>query len=262
MDLSMTHYLFQTSKLFVIAMLIAIVSGCATSSEEDCSFLFYSWCHYDDITVDDSTRFGSVEIHLPEAEGLDKHVRLRYTAIADVAMHQVVPSNNLIAINGDEIWGSAEIDNEAELQYMSISYGSERWTRPDETEAIKYGFLGYLGMSLTDFKVTTKLEEQNYLGTEITTYVVDDKTVELYGQLGLLVSPLQDLDIGITYSLSIGEYVSGMSEMDLFLRYRLHKNIGIQAGYRKIEYLYQGLGDYSDVSIEADGPAIGLNLFF
>ena len=199
------------------------------------------------IDVDDRSSFSQLEASIPL--GSDKRTRLRLRgARVDGEDSQSLDFDERIKAGNTSISGPAEVGVELDLSYYSIAIGSEG--NPGDS----FGSSTYFGISQTRFDLTVS-GENNRLRSS-------DDTTEAYLQLGLAAAVGESLDLGFSAAFSLGRNLSGISEFDLKLDYRLTQNLALTGGYRWLEYQY-GLGDDdSNLEVNFHGPFLGVYLPF
>ena len=87
-----------------------------------------------------------------------------------------------------------------------------------------------------------------------------DGTTELYLQYGISHVLSEKMDFGLSGAFSLGEDISGMSEIDLKLDYALGKNLRITGAYRWFSYRFESADEDSDIEVDFHGPMLGFNL--
>ena len=110
----------------------------------------------------------------------------------------------------------------------------------------------YFGLAITDFD----LRIQN-AGTN---FDKSDNSNEAYLQFGYYHNLNESIDIGFTWAGTVGNHLTGTSEIDLKLNYAFYKQMRVNAGYRRFTYNYDH--DEQDSEVEFKGPFIGLYLPF
>lgn len=199
------------------------------------------------IDVDETSSFSQLEASIPISA--DKRTRLRLRgARVDGEDSQTLEFDERITAGSSSIFGPAEVDVELDLSYYSIAIGNES----DPGDSLKSSM--YLGISQTRFDLTIS-GDNNRLRSS-------DDTTEAYLQFGLAAAVTGSLDLGFSAAFSLGRNLSGVSEFDLKLDYRLAENLVLTGGYRWFEYQY-GLGDDdSNLEVNFRGPFLGVYLPF
>lgn len=112
----------------------------------------------------------------------------------------------------------------------------------------------YVGVAQTNMDLT--------LIHEGTTYTTNDRTTELYMQVGMDYEIAPSLYGGGTWAFSIGPDLTGISEIDLKLNYAVFKHLEVMGGYRWLKYDYYVEEDESIIHVNFKGPFIGINVPF
>lgn len=118
----------------------------------------------------------------------------------------------------------------------------------------KFCGLMYVGVAQTNMDLT--------LIHEGTTYTTNDRTTELYMQVGMDYEIAPSLYGGGTWAFSIGPDLTGISEIDLKLNYAVFKHLEVMGGYRWLKYDYYVEEDESIIHVNFKGPFIGINVPF
>jgi len=167
---------------------------------------------------------------------------------------QAVPDGKIILIEDIQIRGPTEVSGSTDLFYASISIGTENLftilqTRPEKLHAI-----AYLGVAQTNMDLI--------LIHEGTAYKTNDRTTEMYMQMGLSYEIFPTLHGGGTWAFSLGPDLTGMSEFDLKLTYSFFRQMEIMGGYRWLRFNYYVEDDESVIHVNFRGPFIGVNVPF
>jgi hypothetical protein len=225
--------------LFAIMVIIVLMSGCASNV----------------ISIDakDSVDFATLETSIPLSKQRGDRIKLRGSRTSG-DYSQTVPDGKMIIIEDTQIQGPTDVSGTADLTYASVSYGSEDILSKGGMMPHELSFLVYIGVAQTNMD-TTLLHEG-------TTYATNDRTTELYMQLGGAYAVTPSFKAGLSWATSVGADLTGISEVDLRLGYLLFSHLEVIGGYRWLEYNYLVEEDDSVIRVRFRGPFIGLNIPF
>jgi hypothetical protein len=217
--------------------------------------LLINGCASNVISIDtkDSVSFSTLETSIPLSKQRTDRIKVRGSR-ASGDYSQVVPDGKMIIIEDTQIHGPANVSGTTDLTYASLSYGSEDISPGDGLMPQKLSFLVYIGLAQTNMDVT--------LLHEGTTYTTNDRTTELYLQLGGAYAITPAFKAGLTWASSVGADFTGINEVDLRLGYALFSHLEVIGGYRWLEYNYLVEEDDSIIRVKFRGPFIGLNIPF
>lgn len=206
-----------------------------------------------DIHPRDSATYTTLETSVAVSSANDTRIKLR-TSRVDGSYTQTIPDGKMIVIDNQQIHGEVAVSGASDLAYTSISFGADNLFS-DDNETLK-GLRAslYLGLAQTSMDVSLVHENVNYAFV--------DKTVELYLQVAALYMAAPKLDVGVSYAMSLGADLSGISEFELLLDYGLHRHLHLKAGYRWLEYNYLIDSEDSSILVDFRGPFFGLNIPF
>lgn len=201
------------------------------------------------IDAEDEVNFPNIDLSFPVGDNAANRVRIRASR-AQGEFDQSIDGSERIRVGGADIFGSAEVDGELDLEYYSVAIGRD--DRFETSEGLRSSM--YLGISQTRFDLSVSSGPRR-LSTH-------DDTTEFYFQYGFYAEVAKSLDLGLTWAASLGREFSGINEIDLLLEYQLGEHLRLSGGYRWFTYEY-GLGD-DDSNLEVDfrGPVLGLHLPF
>lgn len=205
------------------------------------------------IEADDSVSFSTVETSFPLSEQSGLRLKLRGSRVSG-DFSQTVPAGKVILIDNTQISGPTDVSGTTDLTYVSVSLGSDNMGADSGTTTQKLNALVYVGLAQTHLDLTLV-----HAGN---TFITDDRTTELYAQMGMSYEFIPSLYGGFTWAGSLGPDLSGISEFDLKLNYALFEHLEIMAGYRWFEYNYDVELDESNVRVDFNGPFIGLYVPF
>ena len=245
-------------KLITCILASIIVNACSNNETTACDLLILVSCDngVTDINATDKTSFEMLQITIPDEKSNSDQLRLRASRTSgDFA--QTVPKWGTINIDDTRITGVAPVSGSVGLTYASITLGSK--SRYITEGKIVYGFMSHWGLAQTLIDLT--------LVNDGSTVKSQKKSTELYGQGGFYFEALPSLEIGMTYSLSIGTKLSNTNEIDLLFSYDLMKNLRIMGGYRALEHEhYIGDGSIDDetsaILVKYKGPFLGVDISF
>lgn len=200
----------------------------------------------------DSVTFTTLETSFPVNSQETLKVKLRGSRTSG-DYSQTVPDGKMILIEDTQIRGPTEVNGSTDLTYASVSIGTDdMFNNPGM--ASKWRGLMYVGIAQTNMDLT--------LIHEGTTYTSNDRTTELYMQVGTDYEIVPSLYGGGTWAYSLGPDLTGISEIDLKLNYALFKHLEVMGGYRWLKYNYYVEEDESIIHVNFKGPFIGINVPF
>lgn len=201
------------------------------------------------IESEDSVTFTTLETSFALSEQHDLRVKLRGSRTSG-DYSQSVPDGKIILIDDIQIRGPTDVSGSTDLTYASASIGVENIFGRYE----KLNALMYLGVAQTNMDLT--------LIHEGDIYMTNDRTTEIYMQVGMGYWIKPSFYGGATWAFSLGPDLTGISEIDLKLGYALFKHLELMGGYRWLKYNYYVEDDESIIHINFKGPFIGLNIPF
>lgn len=204
------------------------------------------------IESEDSVTFTTLETSFPVNRQETLKVKLRGSRTSG-DYSQTVPDGKIILIENVQIRGPTEVNGSTDLTYASVSIGTDG-VFDNPAMAPKLRGLVYVGVAQTNMDLT--------LIHEGTTYTSNDRTTELYMQLGMDYEIVPSLYGGGTWAFSLGPDLTGISEIDLKLNYALFKHLEVMGGYRWLKYNYYVEEDESIIHVNFKGPFIGINVPF
>jgi hypothetical protein len=204
------------------------------------------------IESEDSVTFTTLETSFPVNRQETLKLKLRGSRTSG-DYSQTVPDGKMILIEDVQILGPTEVNGSTDLTYASVSIGTEDIFKNTGMES-KFRGLLYVGLAQTNMDLT--------LIHEGTAYSSNDRTTEMYMQLGMDYRIAPALYGGGTWAFSIGPDLTGISEIDLKLNYALFKHLEVMGGYRWLRYDYYVEEDESIIHVDFRGPFIGLNIPF
>jgi len=198
------------------------------------------------IDASDSVEFNDFSVSIPVN---DDSARLRARATrTNGSFDQHLEAGERIGIDNSSIVGPAEVGGDLELDYYSLALGFETTDNTSAPTPLRVGY--YLGIAQTEFDLALQSGGNDFAAR--------DGTTELYVQLLLAAPVAKNLDLGFSWAFSLGRDLSGISEFDLGVEYRLLRNLTLAAGYRWFHYQY-GLGeDESNLEVDFHGPHLGV----
>lgn len=205
------------------------------------------------IESEDSVTFTTLETSFPISRQNNLRVKLRGSRTSG-DYSQAVPDGKMILIDDIQIRGPTDVSGSTDLTYASVSIGSDDMFTQNDMKPKKLRGLVYLGVAQTNMDLT--------LIHEGITYKTNDRTTELYTQMGLSYEIASSFYGGGTWAFSVGPNLTGISELDLKLNYALFKHLEIMGGYRWLKYNYYVEDDESIIHIDFKGPFIGLYVPF
>jgi hypothetical protein len=204
------------------------------------------------IESEDSVTFTTLETSFPVYRHGDLRVKLRGSRTAG-DYSQAVPDGKMILIGDTQIRGPTEVSGSTDLTYASVSLGTDDMFSAPGTAAKLRGLI-YVGIAQTNMDLTLIHEDS--------TYTANDRTTEMYMQVGMAYEIAPSLYGGGTWAFSAGPDLTGISEIDLKLDYALFKHLEVMGGYRWLKYNYYVEEDESIIHVSFKGPFIGLNVPF
>ena len=204
------------------------------------------------IESEDSVTFTTLETSFPVNSQGNLKVKLRGSRTSG-DYSQTVPDGKMILIEGVQIRGPTGVNGSTDLAYASASIGTDDMFDTPGMESKLRGLM-YVGVAQTNMDLT--------LIHEGTTYQNNDRTTELYMQVGMNYEISPSLYGGGTWAFSLGPDFTGISEIDLKLEYALFKHLEVMGGYRWLKYNYYVEEDESIIHINFRGPFIGLSVPF
>jgi hypothetical protein len=204
------------------------------------------------IESEDSVTFTTIETSFPVNSQETLKLRLRGSRTSG-DYTQSVPDGKMILIEDVQIRGPTEVNGTTDLSYASVSIGSDDIFNTPAAES-KWRGLAFFGVAQTNMDLT--------LIHEGTTYTSNDRTTELYMQLGADYEMAPSLYGGGTWAFSLGPDLTGISEIDLKLNYALFEHLEVMGGYRWLKYNYYVEEDESIIHVNFKGPFIGINVPF
>lgn len=205
------------------------------------------------IESEDSVTFTTLETSFPVSSKNNLRVKLRGSRTSG-DYSQAVPYGKMILIDDIQIRGPTNVRGSTDLTYASVSIGTDdMFAQYDMTPENLRGLV-YLGVAQTNMDLTL-IHEDN-------TFTTNDRTTELYMQMGLSYRIAPSLYGGGTWAFSVGPDLTGISELDLKLNYALFEHLEIMGGYRWLKYDYYVEDDESIIKIDFNGPFIGLYVPF
>lgn len=209
-----------------------------------------------DIDAKDNVSFTTFEASFPVSEQHNGRINIR-SSQANGNYAQTVPNGKLLIINDKQINGPTEVQGTTDLVYYSVSYGGDilfgDLLHDDQMSPKELYGIWSIGLAQTDMDFSLV-----HGGTR---YSISDKTIGLYGQVGLLYPISQSFSSAITLAFAIGKDLNSLSEYELRFSYQLARHLGIIGGVRRLEYLYFA-GDESDINVVFTGPFIGAKFSF
>lgn len=235
----MDRTLLKSTGFLISIMLLLLINGCASNV----------------ISIDsnDTVSFSTLETSIPLSKQRGDRILLRGSRTSG-DYSQSVPDGKMIIIEDTQIHGPTDVSGTTDLTYASISYGTDNILSSNQTAMEKLSFSAYLGVSQTNMDVS--------LLHEGTTYSTNDRTTELYFQLGGAYAITPRFNAGLTWASSVGADFTGINEVDLRFGYELFSHLEVIGGYRWLEYNYLVEEDDSVIRIKFRGPFIGLNIPF
>lgn len=204
------------------------------------------------IESEDSVTFTTLETSFPVNRQETLKIKLRGSRTSG-EYNQTVPDGKMILIEDVQIRGPTEVNGSTDLTYVSASIGTDDMFNIPGMES-KFRGLIYFGVAQTNMDLT--------LIHEGTTYTTNDRTTELYMQVGMDYEIAPSLYGGGTWAFSIGPDLTGISEIDLKLNYAVFKHLEVMGGYRWLKYNYYVEEDESIIHVNFKGPFIGINVPF
>jgi len=204
------------------------------------------------IESEDSVTFTTLETSFPVNRQETLKIKLRGSRTSG-EYSQTVPDGKMILIEDVQIRGPTEVNGSTDLTYASASIGTDDMFNTPGM-ASKFRGLMYVGVAQTNMDLT--------LIHEGTTYTTNDRTTELYMQVGMDYEIAPSLYGGGTWAFSIGPDLTGISEIDLKLNYAVFKHLEVMGGYRWLKYNYYVEEDESIIHVNFKGPFIGINVPF
>jgi len=197
------------------------------------------------IDTKDSVTFTTLETSIPLSERRGDRIKLRGSR-ASGDYSQAVPYGKMIIIEDTQIRGPTDFSGTTDLGYASFSYGGEDILSGGGLIPEELTSLVYIGVAQTNMDV--KLLHDG------TTYTINDRTTELYLQLGgaCAITP------SFTWASTLGADLTGISEVDLRLGYLLFSHIEVIGGYRWLEYNYLVEEDESTIRVKFRGRLLVL----
>lgn len=140
--------------------------------------LLVSSCRSNVISIEseDTAQFATVETSFQVSEQRNLSVKLRGSR-ASGDYSQAVPDGKIILIEDIQIRGPTEVSGSTDLSYASISVGTQNLFTILQTRPEKFHAIAYLGIAQTNMDLT--------LIYEGTAYKTNDRTTEMYMQMGL-----------------------------------------------------------------------------
>ena len=204
------------------------------------------------IESEDSVTFTTLETSFPVNRQETLKIKLRGSRTSG-EYSQAVPDGKMILIEDVQIRGPTQVNGSTDLTYASASIGTDDMFNTPGMES-KFRGLMYVGVAQTNMDLT--------LIHEGTTYTTNDRTTELYMQVGMDYEIAPSLYGGGTWAFSIGPDLTGISEIDLKLNYAVFKHLEVMGGYRWLKYNYYVEEDESIIHVNFKGPFIGINVPF
>ena len=197
------------------------------------------------IDIDDSSSFTQLQGSVPLDDDGQTRLRLRWAEVGGDGS-QSLDFGEQIEVLTESISGPTEVEVELDLSYSSLAVGSE--SAPHETLRSSI----YVGIAQTRFDLALSADGKRLRNS--------DDAIEVYFQFGFAAAVAESADLGFSGAFSLDRELSGISEIDLRLDYRLAANLVLSGGYRWFQYQY-GIGD-DDSNIEASfrGPFLGVYL--
>ena len=202
------------------------------------------------IDAEDRTRFAHFEVSAPLGNQDPWRLQLRASS-SDGKFEQSLESFERIEIDNASVFGPATVAGEIDLVYYSIAVGAADASQPRAGEL--HGAY-YVGVAVTEFDLE--------LDDGVTRYTDRDGTTELYLQFSFDYGIGDSLEFGLAWAGSIGPDLSGISELDLELGWRLAGPLRVAGGYRWLEYIYAEKDDESHIEVDFRGPYLALGLAF
>lgn len=204
------------------------------------------------IESEDSVTFTTLETSFPVSSQGDLRVKLRGSRTSG-DYSQTVPDGKMILIGDTQIQGPTEVNGSTDLTYASLSIGTDGMFG-NTGMAAKWRGQMYFGAAQTNMDLT--------LIHEGDTYTTNDRTTEMYMQVGIAYEIAPSLYGGGTWAFSVGPDLTGISEIDLKLDYALFRHLEVMGGYRWLKYDYLVEQDESIINVKFNGLFIGLNVPF
>ncbi len=217
--------------------------------------VFWSGCADNVISIEpeDSVTFTTLEASFPVDKNRKLDLKLRGSRTSG-EYSQAVPDGKRILIDDAQIRGPTEVGGTTDLTYASISIGTRHFLLDPNDSQQKWHPLLFVGVAQTNMDLT--------LVHEGATYIISDRTTELYLQWGVAYEFLPAFYGTGAWAGSLGPDLTGISEIDLTLHYALFEHLEIFGGYRWLKYNYYVEEDESVIHIDFRGPFVGLNLPF
>lgn len=221
-------------RLLVPVAALALASGCANVVSID---------------AEDRTRFAHFEASAPLGNSDRWRVQLRASS-SDGKFEQSLEPGERIEIDDESVLGPANVAGDIDLVYYSIAVGVDSSASQPLAGELHGGY--HVGVAVTQFDLE--------LEAGATRFTDRDGTTELYLQVSLDYGIGDSLDFGLAWAGSIGADLSGISEFDLELGWRLAGPLRVAGGYRWLEYNYAEKDDESHIEVDFRGPYLALVL--
>ena len=198
----------------------------------------------------DDTTFKDLRLSYPVTkEDPNERVKFRYTSAKgdftqDIADGKIVDFEDLQLVGPDQVQAITDIST------ASISYG-----RVDQTLRDNFFMSAFAGISRTNFEI----DMESASGSSSS---VRNKSFEVYVDLGIYYLPLPFLSAGLEAAFSRNLSLSGLTEWGAVARFRPSKHMEIIGGYRVYKYDYFTTDYDSGITVELNGPFIGLDIQF
>lgn len=206
--------------------------------------------HIVDIEGRDDNGFRTLQTSFPITQsGAPVYLKLRGSRTsADFV--SLVPDGKYIFFEDIQLTGPGSIAVESDISTMSVSVGFFEPLMDSQ-------FTGsaFLGVSQTQFDADLAFQDGPQLS-------IRDRIREAYVDMGFWYQATDKFKLGMMFALSMNADVSGYSEVEFFLGYKLFSHMELAVGLRDFTYDYNEGESRSTLRVQSRGPFIMLNFPF
>jgi len=198
----------------------------------------------------DSTRFTDFRASFPVTkQDENERIKIRFTQ-ADGEFNQDIADGKIVDFEDFQLTGPDQVQAITDVTMTSISYG-----RIGDALRENFFMSAFAGISRTNFEIDMKSESGLSTG-------VRNKSFEVYVDLGVYHLLVPYFTAGLEAAFSRNLSLTGITEWGAILKFRPSKHMEIIGGYRWFKYDYFTTDYDSGITVELNGPFIGLDLPF
>lgn len=233
----MERYLLRFFRLLPLTLALTMLTACSSTNVIN-------------LEGSDSTRFNDFQTSFRVSdEDRTQRIKLRVSE-TEGEFGQDIAEGKIVEFEDFYLVGPDHVDSKTNFTMASISYG-----RIDQALREKFYLSAFAGISRTNFEIDMKSDSG--LSTD-----VRNRSFEVYVDLSIYREVLPYLNAGLSAAFSRNLTLSGITEWGVFLGFAPFKNLQILGGYRWFKYDYFTEDFDSGITVELNGPFIGLDFPF